>query len=276
MTLRARAVAVALAVTVTVVATGCSSATLPDASRSNTAAAAAPAAVEPAAPATTGTSLSPTEPGAAQNPATGDVLYANGGGSSDTGTDTATGPGQVVVLGDADQTATNGQVNTGSLAPSSSFYEAAAADPSRQPGATHAPWAPSNRPTAPTSGATDADVVALIHQYFPREEWGRAAAIASCESGMRSVTSAPNRNGTRDWGVFQFNDGGTLQSMLRRTGHPDTDLQRALDPAWNVQAAAIYHAGRGPGGWSPWSCAHRLGIVASLWSPVPGPKANDY
>lgn len=119
-------------------------------------------------------------------------------------------------------------------------------------------------------GGVDGDVAALIERFFPAEQVAAAKRVAACESGGRSVVSAPNTNGSRDWGVFQLNDGGTLQGLLQDLGRAEDELSLALDPAWNVQAAALLFSQRG---WQPWVCAARLGLVDGLYSSVPGPAA---
>ena len=120
-------------------------------------------------------------------------------------------------------------------------------------------------------------VLRLVRQYFPGDQVGNAMAVASCESGQLSVQGATNSNGTTDWGIFQLNDGGTLQSALAAIGRPAKDKRAAqvaaMDAATNVQAAAkIYSAG----GWAPWVCAYKQQIVAGLWSNKPGPMAGKY
>jgi hypothetical protein len=122
--------------------------------------------------------------------------------------------------------------------------------------------------TAPQA-TTGPEMIALIHQYFAPAVWSQMEAIAQCESSLNpSTVSAPNRNGTRDWGLFQLNDGGTLQAQLSASGYPSTDFPQALDPEWNTQAAAALYSERG---FSPWACAASLGIAESLGSNVPGP-----
>lgn len=116
---------------------------------------------------------------------------------------------------------------------------------------------------------SDPRVVALIHATFPQAEWSRAERIAGCESGMRSVSSQPNRNGSRDHGIFQLNDAGTLQGLLVATGEDPANVALALDAAWNVKAAKVLWERRG---WQPWTCASKLGIVDALWSSTPGPN----
>lgn len=93
-------------------------------------------------------------------------------------------------------------------------------------------------------------VQALIVAAFPPAQQANALAVADCESGMRSVSGPPNSDGTRDHGVYQLNDGGTLQGL-------GGTVAQALDPVWNVSAARRLYDGRG---WQPWVCARRLGI----------------
>lgn len=116
---------------------------------------------------------------------------------------------------------------------------------------------------------SDASVVSIIHAVFPQSEWSRAERVAGCESGMRSVSSKPNRNGTVDHGVFQLNDGGTLQGLLRSLGEDPANVSLALDPEWNVRAAHVLWQQRG---WQPWTCSGKLGITDGLYSPRPGPN----
>lgn len=127
-------------------------------------------------------------------------------------------------------------------------------------------------PYDPTGLTTDKQAVAAyIASIFPAEQVPNAIAIAKCESGIRSVVSKPNRNGSRDWGVFQLNDAGTLQGLLRVMGEDPQNFQRALDPEWNVRASYRLYQARG---WQPWACAAKLGIVDGLWSYKPGPAAR--
>lgn len=107
-------------------------------------------------------------------------------------------------------------------------------------------------------GVTNVQVYALIQTYFPATEWERANQVSRCESGQRNVISPPNRNGSTDRGVFQLNDGGTLQQLLVEDGYPATRLELALDADWNVRAAARLWSQRG---WQPWTCAAKLGYV---------------
>lgn len=96
----------------------------------------------------------------------------------------------------------------------------------------------------PKLDAEQLAVRALVRATFAGHE--RAAErVAWCESRFRPWARHRNRNGTTDYGVFQLNDGGTLQSLgLTRA--------EALDPAANVAAAKRLHARRG---WRPWVCS---------------------
>jgi hypothetical protein len=124
----------------------------------------------------------------------------------------------------------------------------------------------------PTTPAIIASVKTYIQTYFPANEVNKAIAIASCESGLNpSEVSAPNANGSRDWGVFELNDGGTLENLLAESSFSTTNLVQALNPQWNVQAAALLFSQRG---WAPWVCAYKLGIVGQLYTNIPGPNAN--
>ncbi|MBW8736262.1 MAG: helix-turn-helix domain-containing protein [Streptomyces turgidiscabies] len=57
----------------------------------------------------------------------------------------------------------------------------------------------------------------------------KAVAIADCQSFLDPLHILPNTNGTRNWGVFQISD-----VRLRELGGTP---RRALDPAWNIEAA---------------------------------------
>lgn len=92
------------------------------------------------------------------------------------------------------------------------------------------------------------EVVALIARHFADEDFADAVRVGYCESRLEPRAVHRNSDGTRDYGVFQFNSGGTLQRFL---GTRD----RARDAAANVRAAARYHR---LAGWSPWTCSSVL------------------
>jgi hypothetical protein len=137
----------------------------------------------------------------------------------------------------------------------------------------------------PTGGGTNLDgpptntrqVLASVRKYFPASEVGNAMAVSRCESGHANRVGRTNPNGTHDYGVFQLNDGGTLQAALRSIGEgtASTDVahRKGLDVDTNVRAAhAIWEAR----GWQPWVCAAKLKITAGLYQRVPGPMSGKY
>jgi hypothetical protein len=74
--------------------------------------------------------------------------------------------------------------------------------------------------------------------------WRSALRISWRESRLLpNVVNDTNTNGTDDWGLFQLNDGGTLQLV---GGLPGED---ALRPRWNARAAARLVTDVG---WGPW------------------------
>ncbi len=60
---------------------------------------------------------------------------------------------------------------------------------------------------------------------------------------LPNVVNDTNRDGTNDWGLFQLNDGGTLQAAGGEPG------EAALRPRWNARAAARLVS---EVGWGPW------------------------
>jgi hypothetical protein len=90
----------------------------------------------------------------------------------------------------------------------------------------------------------------LIKEAFP-DDYHRAVAVATCESGLKpNAYNASNRNGTTDGGVFQLNS--THYPRMEKLG---------LDP-WNVHdnikfARILYNES----GWKPWVCAKNLALI---------------
>jgi hypothetical protein len=130
----------------------------------------------------------------------------------------------------------------------------------------------------PEGRGTSADeVLELVRKSFPPDEVGNAMAVSRCESGHANRVSKPNGNGSRDFGVFQINDGGTIQAALKRVGVSYSDISdaraKALDPALNVRMARAIWDSRG---WQPWVCAAKMKIVAGLYQRTPGPMAGKY
>ncbi len=130
----------------------------------------------------------------------------------------------------------------------------------------------------PSGGSTSsAEVLSLVRKYFPSDQVGNAMAVARCESGHANRVSNPNSNGSRDFGVFQINDGGTLQAALRKVGVSTSGITeartKALNTELNVRMARAIWDSRG---WQPWTCAAKLKIVAGLYQRTPGPMAGNY
>ena len=130
----------------------------------------------------------------------------------------------------------------------------------------------------PRGGSTStSEVLDLVSANFPADQVGNAMAVSRCESGHGNRVSKPNTNGSRDFGVFQINDGGTLQAALRAVGVSFSDItearKKALDPALNVRMARAIWDSRG---WQPWTCAAKLKIVSGLYKKSPGPMAGKY
>gem|GEM_PF-2282013 len=121
------------------------------------------------------------------------------------------------------------------------------------------------------------DVLRLVRANFPSDQVTNAMAVANCESGQQSVQGETNSDGTTDWGIFQLNDGGTLQSALSAIGvsavNKTAAATSAMEASTNVRAAAQIWRARG---WSPWVCAYKQQIVAKLYTNDPGPLDGRY
>jgi hypothetical protein len=97
---------------------------------------------------------------------------------------------------------------------------------------------------------TPVQVVSALHirKAFRKDlgnaAWRSALRISWRESRLLpNVVNDSNTNGTSDWGLFQLNDGGTLQAAGGTPG------QEALRPRWNARAAANLVTAVG---WDPW------------------------
>jgi hypothetical protein len=98
---------------------------------------------------------------------------------------------------------------------------------------------------------TQANSVLAIAERFGPEDFSYAVRIAWCESRLNpNSVSRANRDGSRDHGLFQLNDDGTMQRL-------GVTRSTALDVTANVDAAWVLLEDRG---WSPWTCAHILGF----------------
>jgi hypothetical protein len=92
-------------------------------------------------------------------------------------------------------------------------------------------------------------VVKLIWKNFEPRHFTTAVLVANCESTLgRNQIGPKNRNGTQDFGVFQMNNGGTLQSL-------GGTRSLALNVEWNIRAAARL---KERSGWTRWVCYNKL------------------
>ena len=86
-----------------------------------------------------------------------------------------------------------------------------------------------------------------VEQMICSYDWDcpTALQVAECESNMNPGAISPvNRNGTRDWGLMQINDGAWKQAFPVRWA-------KVLDPEVNLAMAwHIYQLYR----WQPWTC----------------------
>ena len=95
-----------------------------------------------------------------------------------------------------------------------------------------------------TVACTTQDTVrAAIQQSFP-DQYSKAVAVATCESGLNPNAISP---GGGNWGLFQINT--VHSSMVRSMGY---SWDQILDPYVNSKVARrIYNDA---GGWGPWAC----------------------
>ncbi|MYH41587.1 MAG: hypothetical protein F4150_07495 [Chloroflexi bacterium] len=103
----------------------------------------------------------------------------------------------------------------------------------------------------PVYDAAPAEVQAAIAEFFPRDEWENAAAIALCESGFR--LDAHNLSDIEDSrGLWQINVRANADML-------EYDLWSARG---NAHAAAIIFERQG---WAAWKhCATGLGLIKEL------------
>lgn len=123
-------------------------------------------------------------------------------------------------------------------------------------------WSGGSACTIDPEALAVSDPEAMIRAIFPAAEADRAVAVAVCESSLRpGVNNAgKNVNGTTDWGLFQLNDGGTLQRIFRHLeGREPANIEEAreaaLNPYWNISGARWYALVDPAGGWRRWRCA---------------------
>ena len=104
------------------------------------------------------------------------------------------------------------------------------------------------------SGLTAKQSSALveIHKAFGPKHFTDAVRIAYCESRLDpGAVNRANRNRTVDRGLFQLNDGGTMQRL-------GVTAKDAFNPTINARAARVLFEDRG---WQPWSCQYVYKIL---------------
>ncbi|MFM7089114.1 MAG: transglycosylase SLT domain-containing protein [Candidatus Paceibacterota bacterium] len=96
-----------------------------------------------------------------------------------------------------------------------------------------------------------ADSLIVIGEVFGPGLFAHAVKVAWCESRLNpSAVNGSNRNGTTDRGLFQLNDGGTMQRL-------GINSREAFDASSAAIAAKVLFDDRG---WQPWVCAEHLKI----------------
>lgn len=90
-----------------------------------------------------------------------------------------------------------------------------------------------------------AHTVVAIRKHFGANLFRKAVRVAWCESRLNPTATNRNTNGTTDHGVFQINDGGTMQGL-------GINRSQAMQLDSNVSAAKKLYDDRG---WQPWVCS---------------------
>ena len=108
-----------------------------------------------------------------------------------------------------------------------------------------------NNPDEGLSVSCDDAIRRAIRNIWPDRVEAKAIRVAQCESGLNPIAvGGPNSNGSLDFGVFQFNNGGTLQAYL-----PGDTYRKKVDASLhataNIRAALRLWRDRG---WQPWTC----------------------
>ena len=95
---------------------------------------------------------------------------------------------------------------------------------------------------------TQALVALEIKNHFKGNLYKKAIVVAWCESRLDPNATNKNRNGTTDRGVFQINDGGTMQRL-------GINAKEAFNYSHNIRAAKVLFDDRG---WQPWVCSKQI------------------
>ena len=111
---------------------------------------------------------------------------------------------------------------------------------------------PSRKSTYSGLSKTQALVALEIKSHFKGSLYKKAIVVAWCESRLDPKAVNKNRNGTVDRGVFQINDGGTMQQL-------GITAKEAFDYNTNIRAAKKLFNDRG---WQPWVCSKKIKKLA--------------
>jgi len=108
---------------------------------------------------------------------------------------------------------------------------------------------PKSKKTYAGLSKSQANAVLAIAEHFSEKDFPIAVKIAWCESRLNpSAINGSNSNGTADRGLFQLNDGGTMQRL-------GVNNRTAFDPYHNAKAARVLFDDRG---WKPWVCKNKI------------------
>lgn len=99
----------------------------------------------------------------------------------------------------------------------------------------------------------DQIAIAARQAGFPEKDVITAVAIALAESGGKSVSSAPNRNGTTDYGVWQINS--THSNLLAKGDWRDLNANAAMAYALYADAGNRF---------TPWTGTYTNGIYVTF------------
>ena len=88
-----------------------------------------------------------------------------------------------------------------------------------------------------------ADWQPLIEKYFKKEDVIKALRIIYCESRGKSTAVGINKDGSKDVGLWQFNDNtwNWLKPKLKITGNRMDPLLSTKVAKWLVYNAGWYH-----------------------------------
>lgn len=110
---------------------------------------------------------------------------------------------------------------------------------------------------------TDAEIGALVASHWPglaKDQVPLIVAIARAESGGRPDAMNSNKNGSRDWGLFQIND-------VNWQGQP---AATRLDPGANTAKAFEVYKRQGLGAWVAYKNGKHLPFLPAAKAALQG------